>query len=257
VAESSAKTILIIDDDKGIRDLAQSILERYDYRVLTASDSIDGFKIMEAHRPDLILLDVHLEKEDGLVLLSRLKANAMFKSVPVIMLTGDAGRDLVARAVRAGAIDYIVKPFRKDILVGRIVRAMQLGDLERARESSSAARVDLERKGGITRLLFIGKMDNTTLQRLAEVFTAGMKIQTKNDEIVLDLRFQTIQGPGPIVVLRAIFDFLKPLVPRIIAGRNYRALLDLDITFEEQLFLSPDDLVQWLRFRESGRKKVP
>lgn len=248
------KTILIIDDDQVIRDLARRMLEKHTYRVLEAPDSAAAFKTIEAHRPDVILLDVHLDKEDGLIVLSRLKSNALLKTVPVIMLTADAGRDLVARAARSGAIDYVVKPFQQAQLIGRIVRALQLGDLERARESGSVAKVELERKGGITRVVFTGRMDNSLMDRLREVFTHTLRTQARNDEVVLDLRFQNIQSEH-LGIVRGILELLKPIVPRIIAGRNFAQLLNIE-TVENQLFLSPDDLIQWLQFRESGKKRA-
>lgn len=249
------KTILIIDDDQVIRDLARLILEKHNYRVLDAPDSATAFKTIEAHRPDLILLDVHLDKEDGIIILSRLKTNPLLKAVPVIMLTADAGRDLVARAARNGAIDYVVKPFQQAQLIGRIVRALQLGDLERSRETGSVAKVELERKGGVTRVVFTGRMDLSLLDRLREVFTHTLRIQARNDEVVIDLRFQNIQGEAHLSIVRSILELLKPITPRIIAGRNFAQLLGLD-TVENQLFLSPDDLIQWLQFRESGKKRA-
>ncbi|MBL8021847.1 MAG: response regulator [Leptospirales bacterium] len=249
------KTILIIDDDKVIRDLARLILEKHNYRVIDEADSASAFKTIEAHRPDLILLDVHLDKEDGLIVLTRLKSNPLLKGVPVIMLTADAGRDLVARAARGGAVDYVVKPFQQAQLIGRIVRALQIGDLERSRESGSAARVELERKGGITRLVFTGRVDSSLMDRLREVFTHTLRMQARNDEVVIDLRFQNIQGEAHLNILRGILDLMKPITPRIIAGRNFAQLLQID-TAENQLFLSPDDLIQWIQFRESGKKRA-
>jgi CheY-like chemotaxis protein len=87
----NARTILIIDDDPAICELARRFLEHHDYRVLTAEDTAAALRIMEIHRPDLILLDVHLGSEDGLVLLARMKAHPLLKPIPVIMLTAHAG----------------------------------------------------------------------------------------------------------------------------------------------------------------------
>ena len=249
----NVRSILIVDDDPNICELARRFLEHHEYRVLTAGDSAGALRTMEIHRPDLLLLDLHLGSEDGLMLLARLKAHHVFKSVPVIMLTAHAGRDLVARAVRTGALDYIVKPFQGSALVGRIARAMQIGDLERSRASAEDTAIQLDRRGGIARILFTGKLDGAAAERLKRVFTPAVRLQCKNDEIVLDLRYLTIADAAQLPAISEMLQYLKPAETRIVAGRNFADLLTLDLKIEEQLFLSADDLVQWLKMRQQKR----
>ncbi|HMU82062.1 MAG: response regulator [Leptospirales bacterium] len=248
------KTVLVVDDDPLIRDLARKILEKHYYRTLAASSVAAATKIIDAHRPDLILLDVHLASDDGVVFLSRLKSNPILHTVPVIMLTGDAGRDLVARAMRAGAADFLIKPIKSEMLVSRIARAMQIGHLERMKDSSGAGNVQLERQAGTTRILFTGTCDLGAIEKLKAILTQTVRMQIKNDDIVVDLRFQVIENEMHIKIVRAIIEMLKPSVPRIVAGRNYGALLALDVDFETQVFLSPDDVVQFLQLKHGPRK---
>ncbi len=251
------RTILVVDDDGIFRDLARGILERHYYRVLAAESPAAAQKLIEAHKPDLILLDVHMGAEDGIVYLARLKSNPVLRSIPVILLTADSGKDVVARAVRAGALDYIVKPIREDTLIGRIARAMQVSDLEQLKEAASGGTLRLERRAGITKFLFTGNLDPGTIARLRDTFTHGLRAQARNDEIVLDFRFQTVDNQAHLQIIRAIIEFFKPVTPRIIAGRNYGALMALDLDFENQVFLSPDDLVQYLQFQSGQKRKKP
>lgn len=248
------KTVLIVDDDPAVCELGRRFLENHDYRVLIASDPGAALKTLDVHRPDLILLDIHLAGEDGLLFLARLKSNPLMKGIPVIMLTAHAGRDLVARAVRTGAIDYIIKPFQGPALIGRIARAMQIGDLERARATAAESSVQLDRRGGIAKLLLTGTLEPTTLERLKRLFSPAVKLQAKNDEVVLDIRFLFIENPARVAIVDEMLEHLKPAQTRIVAGRNYAGLLSLDLAIEEQLFLSADDLVQWLKFRESLKR---
>ncbi len=248
------RTILIIDDDPAICELARRFLEHHEYRVLTAEDTAAALKTMEIHRPDLILLDVHLGTEDGLILLTRMKAHPLLKPIPVIMLTAHAGRDLVARAIRAGALDYIVKPFQGAALIGRITRAMQLGDLERDRAAAEEVG-GLVRRGGIARVLLAGRLEPPTLDRLKKIFTPAVRLQCKNDEIVLDLRYLSIEDRAHMPVISEMLEYLKPAVTRIVAGRNFADLLSLDLQIEEQLFLSTDDLMQWMKLGQAGRAR--
>ncbi len=85
---ASAK-IVIIDDDRDIRDSLQAILESRNYTVTTAADRSQGMKRIEAERPDLIILDVMMTTwQDGFEMARELKKDPQWKDMPILMLTG-------------------------------------------------------------------------------------------------------------------------------------------------------------------------
>jgi len=109
--------VLVIDDDKGIRELLKEYLDARGFVTTTAADGPEGLRLAQADRHDLVVLDVMLPGKDGLEVLRELRATS---KVPVIMLT--ARGDDVDRIVglELGADDYLAKPFNPRELVARI-----------------------------------------------------------------------------------------------------------------------------------------
>ncbi len=115
--ETASPHILIVDDDREIRDLLAHFLAKHGYRVDVAADGRAMQKALGEWRIDLVVLDLMLPGEDGLVLCRRLRAES---NVPVIMLTA-MGED-IDRIVglEIGADDYVPKPFNPRELLARI-----------------------------------------------------------------------------------------------------------------------------------------
>ena len=111
------RTLVIVDDDRVIRDLLARFLAKHGYRVEVAADRRAMRKALADWRIDLIVLDLMLPGEDGLVLCRRLRAES---SIPVIMLTA-MGEDIDRIiGLEIGADDYVSKPFNPRELLARI-----------------------------------------------------------------------------------------------------------------------------------------
>ncbi|QSN64081.1 MULTISPECIES: response regulator [unclassified Caballeronia] len=111
--------VLIVDDDRGIRELLATYLEKNGMRVSLAANGRQMRAVLEQGAPDLIVLDLMLPGEDGLVLCRELRAGK-FRSVPVLMLTArneEADRIL---GLEMGADDYLPKPFAVRELLARM-----------------------------------------------------------------------------------------------------------------------------------------
>ena len=111
------KTILVVDDEKMIRNLLNVNLTKEGYNVIEATDGLEAVEIATEKKPDLILLDVMLPKLDGLSVCKRIKS---MMNVPVLMVTArDAELDKVL-GLELGADDYVTKPFSIRELIARI-----------------------------------------------------------------------------------------------------------------------------------------
>lgn len=118
------KKLLIVDDDPiGLRQLAA--LLRGDYDVLSAKSGALALRICEKEKPDLILLDVEMPEMNGFETIARLKADRNFAWIPVIFLTGCRDTETEIKALESGAMDFIVKPPIKEILLHRIELHLQ------------------------------------------------------------------------------------------------------------------------------------
>jgi CheY-like chemotaxis protein len=111
-AGAATRTILVVDDDERIRGMLRALLERGSHRVLEAADGEAALGLIAQAAPDLILLDVHMPRLDGLAVCRRVKSDAATWSVPVVMVTAAVQEEDRRRCMNAGADGYLTKPFR-------------------------------------------------------------------------------------------------------------------------------------------------
>jgi len=107
----------VIEDDEDIRWALAALLERNGFRVASACDGRDGLRLFHDERPDLVVLDVGLPTMDGWTLLERIRE---LSEVPVLMLTARHTEADKVRGLRAGADDYLTKPFGNQELLARL-----------------------------------------------------------------------------------------------------------------------------------------
>jgi pilus assembly protein CpaE len=116
-----AAKILVVDDDPNVQRLLQYTLKQEGYEVVTATDGTEGFRLWGAEDPSLILLDVMLPKLDGYQVASKIRQEeGTTGHVPIIMLTAEREVEQKVRGLRAGADDYLIKPFHPAELLARI-----------------------------------------------------------------------------------------------------------------------------------------
>ena len=112
-------SILIVDDDKANIVYLNHLLSA-DYMIYTARDANEAFRIVEKHRPDLILLDVIMPEMSGYEVISKLKGTEASKDIPVVFITGLSDADDEMKGLNLGAEDYIIKPFHDAIVKLRV-----------------------------------------------------------------------------------------------------------------------------------------
>lgn len=121
----SGAEILVIDDDELIQKSVTDALREEGYVVHVAADAHDAMVLLKDLRPALILLDVDIPGLSGLELLHKLKASATTANVPVFMLSGHNRRDVVMEAYQEGAVEFIAKPFRRELLLRKLEAALE------------------------------------------------------------------------------------------------------------------------------------
>jgi len=116
----SAK-VLVVDDDANVQRLLTYTLKQEGYEVIVASDGAEGLRLWAAEEPALILLDVSLPGLDGFEVATRIRAEeGEARHVPIIILTAEREVEQKVRALRAGADDFLIKPFHPAELLARI-----------------------------------------------------------------------------------------------------------------------------------------
>ena len=120
-----APKILIVDDEKDIRDLLDFNLKREGYRIYKARDGLEALAQAKSRKPDLILLDIMLPHKDGFEVLRELQKNTKTASIPVIFLTARDNEIDEVVGLELGAEDYVVKPISIRTLVARVKKALR------------------------------------------------------------------------------------------------------------------------------------
>lgn len=118
--------ILVVDDDTANLKMASRILSREKMRVSCMKSGEDAIKFLQENKPDLVLLDVHMPGMDGFETISHLSSNEKTVNIPVIFLTADEDIDTETRGLKAGAMDFIKKPFVPEVLLLRVRHTIDL-----------------------------------------------------------------------------------------------------------------------------------
>jgi len=127
MSDNVPKRILVIDDERAIRESFRNFLEDNDYDVLEAENGRVGLELLEQERPDLILVDLRMPEVDGLEVLYRVQEDS--PDTPIVVVSGTGVVADVIEALRRGAWDYLLKPIEDlSVLLHAIHKA-----LERAR----------------------------------------------------------------------------------------------------------------------------
>ena len=117
--------ILIIDDNSDIRNIINDLISDTGYKTRLAANYNQALNEIDKKLPDVAIIDVKLDKgdNDGLELLSHIKAKD--KNIPVIMITGHANVEMAIKALKAGAFEFIEKPFNQERLLNFVNRAVE------------------------------------------------------------------------------------------------------------------------------------
>ena len=119
-----ALDVMIVDDSAAIRKILQRVLVQADVMlgsVYEASDGQEALEKLKSARVNLILSDINMPNMDGLEFLGKLRADASWKDVPIIMITTEGSQNKVMQALQLGANGYVKKPFTADQIKEKLV----------------------------------------------------------------------------------------------------------------------------------------
>ena len=119
-------TILIVDDSDSARETLTAILEGQGYRLLTAQNGPEALDLASKHQPDTILLDVMMPGMTGFEVCQRIRSDPQIAEIPIIILTALDDRESLLNALKAGADDFISKPFDRFELRARLLGITRL-----------------------------------------------------------------------------------------------------------------------------------
>jgi len=113
-----AKKVLVVDDSAAIRQSITYVLEQGGYEVAEAKDGMDGLAVLAGMAiPDLVITDVNMPNMDGISFIRKVREDAKYKFMPIIVLTTESQGSKMTEGKEAGATGWIVKPFSTEKLL--------------------------------------------------------------------------------------------------------------------------------------------
>jgi DNA-binding response OmpR family regulator len=112
--------ILVVEDEPNLVQLLKAGLEAGHYEVVTAKDGQEALEMTRLEKPDLIILDIMLPKIDGYKVAARLKDDEDLKDIPIVMLTARCLTQDIKKTMENGAVCYVQKPFKSEVLLAII-----------------------------------------------------------------------------------------------------------------------------------------
>jgi two-component system response regulator AtoC len=196
---TTARAILVVDDDPAIRELVREFLTDGRTTVLEAMTGADALVLASRQRPDLVLLDMRLPDVDGLEVLGQLRANS---DLPVVVITADSSSSRTIRAIQAGAYDYLVKPLEPETVqhtVGRALEHRRLSEEVRELQEMLAGRDVRERiVGGSPSMQAVYKLIGRVADSNAPVLITG-ETGTGKELVAETLHQNSRRKRGPLV----------------------------------------------------------
>src|ERR1700744_1781736 len=119
--------VVVADDDPNVISLVKLRLGMAQYDVVATNDAIAAMAMVRARTPAAVILDVQMPGGGGLSVLAKIKSDPQLSGLPVMMLTGERSAETVMQAMGGGPDDYMVKPFKPDVLVQRLSRLVDRG----------------------------------------------------------------------------------------------------------------------------------
>ena len=195
--------ILIVDDEADIRDLVAGILDDEGHRTRTAGGSDEALAAIESRRPHLVFLDIWLQgsRLDGLQVLDQIKAG--HPDLPVVMISGHGNIETAVAAIKAGAYDFIEKPFKADRLILVAERALEASRLKREVRDLKA------RSGQASRLVGASVVVNQLRQTVERVAPTNARVMilgapgSGKELSARTLHATSTRASGPFVVINA------------------------------------------------------
>lgn len=203
LVEKDKKTILIVDDEKSIRELLAFNLEKEGYKIIEADNGVDAVDKALNQKPDLILLDVMLPRMDGISVCKKLRYALNINTVPILMISAkDTESDKIV-GLEMGADDYITKPFQIREVMARIKANLRKAEIANLNSEINASKEKEDKED----IIKVGDLSLDLKRVEAKVKDEVINLTKKEFDVLKYLASQ----PGKVVtremLLRDVWEY--------------------------------------------------
>jgi two-component system nitrogen regulation response regulator NtrX len=194
-------SILVIDDEQGIRQVLQDILEDEEYRVFLAEDGISGLNTLKTELIDLVILDVWLPGKGGIEVLEEIKND--YPDIEVIVISGHANIDMAVKAIKLGAYDLMEKPLSMERVLIQIRNGLKMETLKKENRKLKAgigARTEVSIVGNSPKLKEVRQLIDQAATTNATVLITGEN-GTGKELVAQSIHDKSKRAGGPFIAV--------------------------------------------------------
>ncbi len=137
--------VLVVDDEPANLELAEALINAEGYQIVTASDGEAGVEMVRDQKPDIVMMDIVMPKMNGIEACRKIKTNPLSYATPVVMVTALNSPEEKLKAIKAGADDFISKPFDRMELSARLRSLLRLKAIHDRLETSLVSLKEMQR----------------------------------------------------------------------------------------------------------------
>jgi len=139
---SKTPLILIVDDEEIIRNILEKLIRALGFEALSAASSTTALTIIKQHQPDLILLDIMMPGSNSLEVIETVREDQALNKTAIVMISGTDDLNAIAAFIKAGADDFLLKPFNATLFKARIVHTLEKLSIQQERRGLLSAIAD-------------------------------------------------------------------------------------------------------------------
>jgi CheY-like chemotaxis protein len=239
--------ILVIEDDEIQHELLGAIFKPIGVEGYFCASGEDGLEKLGTHYFDAVLLDLGLPGKSGIQVLRAIRENIMTKELAVIVLTASKTRETLIQCMKYGISDYIGKPFQLQQFAQKIATLKRILSLKNVTgDKADAVKVIMERMPDVVKFTFGGIFNDESVKRFLGYYTSAFKALTKADSVLLNFAALPNMNEPQLRMFNLIADALQPKRPVVVAGRSYGPMLGVLHDYEERLFITEEDALEYL-----------